>query len=42
MSPRQTWIIEVMVELNRKGRGLLVASHDDRLISRAQRVLRLD
>jgi ABC-type lipoprotein export system ATPase subunit len=35
-------IIEVMVELNRKGRGLLVASHDERLISRAQRVLRLD
>jgi ABC-type lipoprotein export system ATPase subunit len=35
-------IIEVMVELNRKGRGLLVASHDDRLIGRAQRVLRLD
>jgi ABC-type lipoprotein export system ATPase subunit len=35
-------IIEVMVELNHKGRGLLVASHDDRLIRRAQRVLRLD
>jgi ABC-type lipoprotein export system ATPase subunit len=35
-------IIDVMVELNRKGRGLLVASHDERLIGRAGRVLRLD
>lgn len=35
-------IIEVMVELNRKGRGLLVASHDDHLITRAWVVLALD
>jgi hypothetical protein len=31
-----------MVELDRKGRGLLVASHDDRLIGRAQHLRQID
>ena len=35
-------IIELMVELNRAGRSILVASHDDHLIGRAETVIRLE